>query len=173
MIILSRHPWLGLPRCSCAHHPCPQQPLPCRAWAFLSEREIFTILLDADAEIPVLYRQAWFSRCCDWLALVDLAMEVASPTRVRPGDESIIRRLRTICIERDRLEPISIDDPAEGASSVSLGWRALLVVGIEGWPRQPVRLVWYAWGPASLSQRLRNTAPTSGPDQCCGHLNLR
>jgi hypothetical protein len=78
-------------------------------------------------------------------------VEVASATRVRPRDESIIGRLRTICIERDRLEPISIDDLAEGASSVSLGWRALLVVGIEGWPPQPVRLVWYATRPASLS----------------------
>jgi hypothetical protein len=48
-------------------------------------------------------------------------------------------------------QPISTDDPAEGASSVSLGWRALLVVGIEGTARQPVRLVWYATRPASLS----------------------
>ena len=35
-----------------------------------------------------------------------------------------------------------------------MGWvgrRALLVVRIEGTPRQPVRLVWYATRPASLS----------------------
>jgi hypothetical protein len=48
-------------------------------------------------------------------------------------------------------QPFSIDDPAEGASWDGLGRRALLVVGIEGAPRQPVRLVWYATGPASLS----------------------
>ena len=48
-------------------------------------------------------------------------------------------------------QPSSIDDPAEGASSVSLGCRALLVVRIEGAPRQPVRLVWYATGPGTLS----------------------
>ena len=48
-------------------------------------------------------------------------------------------------------QPISIDDPAEGASSVSMGWPALLVVRLEGAPRQPVRLVWYATGPDTLS----------------------
>ena len=49
-------------------------------------------------------------------------------------------------------QPISIDDPADGASRDGLGRRALLVVRIEGAPRQPVRLMWYATGPASLSQ---------------------
>ena len=48
-------------------------------------------------------------------------------------------------------QPLSIDDPAEGASWDVVGRRALLVVRIEGVPRRPVRLVWYAWGPASLS----------------------
>ena len=47
--------------------------------------------------------------------------------------------------------PLSIDDPAEGASWDGVGRRALLVAQIEGSPRQPVRLVWYATGPASLS----------------------
>ena len=45
--------------------------------------------------------------------------------------------------------PLSIDDPAEGASWDGVGRRALLVAQIEGSPRQPVRLVWYATGPAS------------------------
>jgi ANTAR domain len=49
-------------------------------------------------------------------------------------------------------QPTSIDDLAEGATSNSVGWRALLVVSIEGSPRQPVRLVWYATRAASLSQ---------------------
>ena len=38
-------------------------------------------------------------------------------------------------------QPISIDDPAAGASWDVVGRRALLVVRIEGAPRQPVRLV--------------------------------
>jgi ANTAR domain len=46
---------------------------------------------------------------------------------------------------------ISIDDLGEGPSGDGLGWRALLVVGIEGSPRQPLRLLWYATRPATLS----------------------
>jgi ANTAR domain len=49
-------------------------------------------------------------------------------------------------------QPISIDDLAEGALRDGLGWRALLVAGIEGSPRQPIRLVWYARRQATLSQ---------------------
>jgi hypothetical protein len=48
-------------------------------------------------------------------------------------------------------QPLSIDDPAEGASWDGVSRRALLVARIEGSPRQPVRLVWHATGPASLS----------------------
>jgi hypothetical protein len=48
-------------------------------------------------------------------------------------------------------QPISIDDPAEGASWDVVGRRALLVVRIAGTSRQPVRLVWYATRPATLS----------------------
>jgi hypothetical protein len=48
-------------------------------------------------------------------------------------------------------QPFSIDDPGEGASWDGVGRRALLVAQIEGSPRRPVRLVWYARGPASLS----------------------
>ena len=48
-------------------------------------------------------------------------------------------------------QPFSIDDPAEGALCEGMGKRALLVARIEGSPRQPVRLVWYATGRASLS----------------------
>jgi hypothetical protein len=47
--------------------------------------------------------------------------------------------------------PISIDDLAVDPSWVGRGWRALLVVGIAASPRQPVRLVWYATRPATLS----------------------
>jgi hypothetical protein len=48
-------------------------------------------------------------------------------------------------------QPFSIDYPTNGASWNGLGRRALLVVRIEGAPRQPVRLVWYATRPATLS----------------------
>jgi hypothetical protein len=48
-------------------------------------------------------------------------------------------------------QPISIDDPAEGASWEGVGGRAFLVVRVEGSPGQPVCLVWYARRPATLS----------------------
>jgi len=48
-------------------------------------------------------------------------------------------------------QSISIDDPPEGVSWDQVGRRALLVVHVEGAPWQPVRLVWYAKGPAKLS----------------------
>jgi ANTAR domain len=48
-------------------------------------------------------------------------------------------------------QPISIDDPAEGTSWDGVGRRALLVVRMEGAGRQPVRLVWYATDPGTLS----------------------
>jgi hypothetical protein len=48
-------------------------------------------------------------------------------------------------------QPVSIDDPTENASWDVVGGRGLLVVRIEGAPRRPVRLVWYARRPASLS----------------------
>jgi hypothetical protein len=47
-------------------------------------------------------------------------------------------------------QPTSIDDP-EGVSWHGVGRRALLVVGIQGAPREPVRLVWYATDPGILS----------------------
>jgi hypothetical protein len=49
-------------------------------------------------------------------------------------------------------QPISIDDLADGASWNGLGRRALLMVRIEGSSRQPVRLVWHATRPATLSR---------------------
>ena len=49
-------------------------------------------------------------------------------------------------------QPSPHDDPAEVTSWDVLGERAVLVARIEGSPRQPLRLVWYATGLASLSQ---------------------
>jgi ANTAR domain len=77
---------------------------------------------------------------------------LAARPRNASRDDSTIAATIEMLFRRGLLQqPISIDDPAEGASSVSPDWRALLVVGLEGSPRQPVRLVWYATRPASLS----------------------
>jgi ANTAR domain len=48
-------------------------------------------------------------------------------------------------------QPFSNDDPAEVAAWDALGERTVLVARIEGSPRQPLRLVWYATGPTSMS----------------------
>ena len=48
-------------------------------------------------------------------------------------------------------QPISIDDPAEGASPGGMDGRELLVVRIEGARRQPIRLLWHATGQGTLS----------------------
>jgi hypothetical protein len=75
----------------------------------------------------------------------------ARPSDAAPDDSAAAAAIEMLFRHGLLQQPISIDDPAEGASSVSLGWRAVLVVGIEGTARQPVRLVWYATRPASLS----------------------
>jgi len=48
-------------------------------------------------------------------------------------------------------QPSPNDDPTEVTSWDALGERAVLVARIEGSPRQPLRLMWYATSPASLS----------------------
>ena len=75
----------------------------------------------------------------------------ARPSDAAPDDSAAAAVIEMLFREGLLQQPISIDDLAEGASRLSLGWRALLVVGIEGRPRQPVRLVWHATRPASLS----------------------
>ena len=65
----------------------------------------------------------------------------ARPSRAAPDDSAAAAVIEMLFRQGLIQQPISIDDPAEGASSVNLGWPALLVVGIEGAPRQPVRLV--------------------------------
>ena len=67
-------------------------------------------------------------------------------------DDSAAAAVIEMLFRRGLLQhPVSIDDLVEDASWEAMGWRALLVVRIDGSPRQPVRLVWYATGPASLS----------------------
>ncbi len=75
----------------------------------------------------------------------------ARPSGVAPDDSAAAAVMEMLFRQGLLQQPISIDDPSDGASSVSVGLRALLVVRIEGAPRQPVRLVWYATGPGTLS----------------------
>jgi ANTAR domain len=75
----------------------------------------------------------------------------AHPSPAAPDDSAAAAVIEMLLRQGLIQQPISIDDPAEGASSVSLGWPALLVVRIEGAPLQPVRLVWYATGRDTLS----------------------
>jgi hypothetical protein len=75
----------------------------------------------------------------------------ARPGDAAPDDSAAAAVIEMLFRQGLLQQPISIDDPAEDASRDGLGRRALLVARIEGSPRQPVRLVWYATRPASLS----------------------
>ena len=75
-----------------------------------------------------------------------------SPSDAAPDDSATAAVIEMLFRQGLLQQPISIDDPAEGASWDVVGRRALLVVRIEGSSRQPVRLVWYATRPATLSQ---------------------
>jgi hypothetical protein len=75
----------------------------------------------------------------------------ARPSDAAPDDSATTAVIEMLFRQGLLQPPISIDDPAEGASWDVVGRRALLVVRIEGAPRQPVRLVWYATRPATLS----------------------
>jgi hypothetical protein len=76
----------------------------------------------------------------------------AHPSDTAPDDSATAAVIEMLFRQGLLQQPISIDDPAESASWDVVGRRALLAVRIEGAPRQPVRLVWYATGPASLSE---------------------
>jgi hypothetical protein len=75
----------------------------------------------------------------------------AHPSDEAPDDSATAAVIELLFRQGLLQQPISIDDPTENASWGLVGRRALLVVRIEGAPRQPVRLVWHATGPASLS----------------------
>jgi ANTAR domain len=75
----------------------------------------------------------------------------ARPSDTAPDDSATAAVIEMLFRQGLLQQPISIDDPAEGASWDVVGRRALLVVRIEGMSRQPVRLVWYATRPATLS----------------------
>ena len=76
----------------------------------------------------------------------------AHPGDAAPDDSETAAVIEMLFRQGLLRQPISIDDPAEGASWDVVGRRALLVARIEGAPRQAVWLVWYATGPASLSR---------------------
>jgi ANTAR domain len=75
----------------------------------------------------------------------------ARPRDAAPDDSAAAAVIEMFFRQGLLQQPISIDDSAEGASWDGVGGRALLVVRIEGARRQPVRLVWYATGPGTLS----------------------
>ena len=96
-------------------------------------------LIASDGAAVLTYTGRW------WQALA------APPSDAAPDDSAAAAVVEMLFRQGLLQQPISIDDSAEGASWDGLGGRALLVVRIEGAPRQPVRLVWYARGPATLS----------------------
>ncbi len=75
----------------------------------------------------------------------------AGPSDAAPDDSAAAAVIEMLFRQGLLQQPISIDDLADGASWNGLGRRALLVVRIEGSSRQPVRRVWYASRPATLS----------------------
>jgi ANTAR domain len=96
-------------------------------------------LIAADGAVVVRYTEGvWQTLAARW--------------RDAASDDSAAAAVIEVLFRQGLLrQPFSIDDPAEGASWDGVGGRALLVVRIEGTSRQPVRLVWYATGSASLS----------------------
>jgi ANTAR domain len=83
--------------------------------------------------------------CGSWQTLA------ARPSDAPPDDSAAAAVIEMLFRQDLAQQSISIDDPPEGVSWDQVGRRALLVVRIEGAPRQPVRLVWYATGPGTLS----------------------
>jgi hypothetical protein len=95
-------------------------------------------LIAADGAAVVTYTERF------WQTLA------ACPSDAAPDDSAAAAVIEMLFRQGLLQQPISIDDPTDGASWNGLGKRALLVVRIEGSPR-PVRLVWYARRPATLS----------------------
>ena len=111
---------------------------------------------DIAALWPTVVDEALALIAADWAAVVTYTGRFWQTLAARPSDaapdDSAAAAVIEMLFRQDLLQqPISIDDPAEGVSWDEVGRRALLMMRIEGAPRQPVRLVWYATGPGTLS----------------------
>ena len=111
---------------------------------------------DVAALWPTVVDEAVALIAADGAAVVTYTGRFWQTLAVRPSgaapDDSATAAVMEMLFRRGLVQqPILNDDPAEGASWDVVGRRALLVVRIEGVPRQPVRLIWYATGPATLS----------------------
>jgi ANTAR domain len=73
------------------------------------------------------------------------------PSDAAPSDSAAAEVIEMLFRQGLLQQPSPNDDPTEVTSWDALGECAVLVARIEGSPRQPLRLVWYATGPASLS----------------------
>jgi hypothetical protein len=97
-------------------------------------------LIAADGAAVVTYTERF------WRTLA------ARPSDAAPDDSAAGAVIEMLFRQGLLQQSISIDDLVAGASWNGLARRGLLVVRIEGSPRQPVRLVWYATRPATLSR---------------------
>jgi hypothetical protein len=75
----------------------------------------------------------------------------ARPSGAAPDDSAAAAVMEMLFRQDLSQQSISFDDPPEGLSWDRVGRRALLLVPIDGAPRQPGRLVWYATGAGALS----------------------
>jgi len=92
----------------------------------------------------------------DGAAIVSYTERFWQPLAVSPSDaahsDSAAAEVIEMLFHQGLLrQPSPNDDPTEVTSWDALGERAVLVARIEGSPRQPLRLMWYATSPASLS----------------------
>ena len=111
---------------------------------------------DIAALWPTVVDEALALIAADWAAVVTYTGRLWQTLSARPSDaapdDSAAAAVIEMLLRRDLpQQPISIDDLPEGVSWDQVGRRALLQMRIEGAPRQPVRLVWYATGPGTLS----------------------
>jgi hypothetical protein len=111
---------------------------------------------DLAALWPTVVDEALALIAADWAAVVTYTERFWQTVAARPSDaasDDSAAAAATEMLFRQGLlqQPISIDDSTAGASWDAVDGRALLVARIDGSPRQPVRLVWYATRPSSLS----------------------
>ena len=114
---------------------------------------------DIAALWPTVVDEALALIAADWAAVVTYTGRLwqtlaAGPSHAAPDDSAAAAVIEMLFRQDLLQQPISIDDLPEGVSWDQVGRRALLHMRIEGAPRQPVRLVWYATGPGTLSPHI-------------------